>query len=136
MQKVLSLFLSILMLTSSTGVTYAKHFCGGHEILSVITFGEKQLSCGMTMDIDSCNNKEKQENKPCCKNKYENVETDDNYTKASFDVQLNAPFIISFVSVFVLEQSVFIPQLAPLYKYYYPPPIDKDVLVLYQVFII
>ena len=61
MQKVFSILLSILMLASSTGVTYAKHFCGGYEVLSVVTLGEKHLSCGMIMNPDSCKDEEKQE---------------------------------------------------------------------------
>ena len=103
MQKVISIVLTILMLASSTGVTYAKHFCGDFEVISTITLGEKNLSCGMKMDAKGCDN-EIQEDRHCCKNKYENVATDDNYSLSLFDVQINVPFIASFVSIFVFQQ--------------------------------
>ncbi len=61
------------MLASSTGVTYAKHFCGDFEVLSTITFGKKDLSCGMSLEADDCDDNN-QEPIDCCKNKYENVE--------------------------------------------------------------
>ena len=65
------------MLASSTGVTYAKHFCGDFEVISTITLGEKNLSCGMEMYAKKCDNEMQEENHHCCKNKYENIDTDD-----------------------------------------------------------
>lgn len=135
MQKVISIALSILMLLSSTGITYAKHFCGENEVISEITFGEKHLSCGMAMEANSCGD-EKQEDHKCCKNKYEQVNTDDHFAKASFDVQLDVPFITSFVAVFVLQQMPFNSQVQTNYTDYHPPIPDKDFTVLYQVFTI
>jgi len=136
MQKVISILLTFLMLASSSGVTYAKHFCGNQEILSVITLGEKDLTCDMVLNIDNCYGKEKQEDNYCCKNKYENVDTDDNYDKTSFSFSLNIPFIASFVSTFILNQAVSIPQLVHFYSDYNPLSLDKDILVLYQTFLI
>ena len=135
MQRTISILLAILMLASSTGVTYAKHFCGEHEVISIITLGEKQLSCGMISEADDCND-EIQEDIKCCKNKYENVDTDDNFAKASFNSHLSVPFITSFVTVFVLQQTDFNQQLLPVYSEYDPPTIDEDIPILYQVFII
>jgi len=135
MQKVISIVLTILMLASSTGVTYAKHFCGDFEVISTITLGEKNLSCGMKMDAKGCDN-EIQEDHHCCKNKYENVATDDNYSLSLIDVQINVPFISSFVSVFVFQQLSDTSQALLFYANYKPPPIGKDIPVLYQVFTI
>ena len=135
MQRTISILLAILMLASSTGVTYAKHFCGDHEVLSVITLGETYLSCGMKMEAKGCED-EKQEDHHCCKNKYENVDTDDNFAKASFNLDLNVPFITSFVSAFILQPLDFNQQSSPVYADYDPPPLDEDISVLYQVFTI
>lgn len=135
MQKVISIALSVLLLLSSTGITYAKHFCGDHEVLSEITLGEKHLSCGMKMEATACGD-EKQEDHNCCKNKYEKVNTDDHFAKASFDVQLDVPFIASFITVFVMQQVPFTSQTQITYTDYHPPPLDKDIPVLYQVFTI
>jgi len=136
MQKVISIVLTILILASSTGVTYAKHFCGDYEVISTITLGEKHLTCGMKMDVKDCDNEAQEENHHCCKNKYESIDTDDNYSLASFDFQINVPFIASFVSVFVVQQIEDDSQSLHFYANYDPPPINKDVPVLYQVFTI
>ena len=136
MQKVISIVLTILMLASSTGVTYAKHFCGDFEVISTITLGEKNLSCGMEMYAKKCDNEMQEENHHCCKNKYENVATDDNYSLSLIDVQINVPFIASFVSIFVFQQVSDTSQALLFYANYKPPPIGKDIPVLYQVFTI
>ncbi len=135
MQKAISLLLSILLLASSANVTYAKHFCGDNEILSVITLGEKHLTCGMKMSSDTCND-EKQKDPHCCKSKYENVEIDDNYANTPIYAIINLPFIKSFVSIFLLQLVSIDQQSLHFYADYDPPPLDKDVPVLYQVFII
>ncbi|RLD60278.1 MAG: hypothetical protein DRI95_15815 [Bacteroidetes bacterium] len=135
MQKAISIVLSILLLASSTSVTYAKHFCGDYEVLSTITLGKKDLTCGMSVKADDCDDNELKSSQ-CCKNKYENVDTDDNYSLTSFDVQINIPFIACFVSVFVLQQVDDDSRSIHFYANYDPPPIDKDIPVLYQVFII
>ena len=135
MQKIISIVLTILILASSTGVTYAKHFCGDFEVISAITLGEKDLSCGMKMDVKGCDN-QIQEDRHCCKNKYENIDTDDNYSVSLFDLQINVPFIASFVPIFIFKQFSDNSQALLLYANYKPPPIGKDLSVLYQVFTI
>ena len=135
MQKIISIVLTILILASSTGVTYAKHFCGDFEVISTITLGEKDLSCGMKMDVKGCDN-EIQEDHHCCKNKYENIDTDDNYSLSLFDLQINVPFIASFVPIFIFKQFSDNSQALLLYANYKPPPIGTDLSVLYQVFTI
>ena len=135
MQKAISILLCILMLASSTNITYAKHFCGDHEMLSIITIGEKHLTCGMKMEVTSCMD-EKQKDHPCCKNKYENVEVDDNFANTSINTLINIPFVKSFVSVFVLQLVNVDQKPTPIYADYESPPLDKETLILYQVFII
>lgn len=135
MQKAISIILTILILASSSGVTYAKHFCGDFEVLSTLTMGKKDLSCGMSMEADDCDDKES-EPIDCCKNTYENVDTDDNFVNSFFDLQFNVNFIASFVSVFVLQDFEYYPEGSHLYAEYDPPPKQKNLLVLHQVFII
>ncbi len=135
MQKAISFLLSVLLLASSTNVTYAKHFCGDYEVLSVITLGEKHLTCGMKMNSNICKDK-KQEDQHCCKNKYENIDIDDNFARSSFDALLIVPFIKNFISVFVLQLVKFDQQSSQFYADYDPPPLNKDIPVLYQIFII
>ena len=52
-----------------------------------ITLGEKHLSCGMTMELPGC--EDDPTKKPgCCENEYTHVDLDDNFAKASFDLDL------------------------------------------------
>ncbi len=135
MQKAISIVLVFLILVSFTGITYAKHFCGDTEMVSVITLGEKRLNCAMKIENSTCNN-DIQDTHSCCNNKYTNIEIDDSFTETSFNVLLKNPFVASFISVFVLQQIELNPQSLQFYADYYPPPIYKDIPVLYQVFFI
>lgn len=135
MQKAISVLLCFLLLASSANVTYAKHFCGGQEVLSVFTMGETFLTCNEKEDVDICDDK-KQKNNPCCKNKYENVDIDENFANESIAIIVNVPFIKSFVSVFLLPSTIIAKRSINNYADYDPPPLDKDIPVLYQVFII
>ncbi len=135
MQKVFSFILSLLLLLSSTGLTYAQHYCGDFVMLEKITFGEEEMNCGMAMMDDDCGDEEEEEH-DCCDNQYTNVSTDDNFAQASYDIVLNDVVVSSFVSVFVLEQTLINNQELPQFSEYNPPPLLKNISVLYETFLI
>ena len=124
-----------MLLLSSTGLTYAQHYCGDYKMMDKITFGEEQLSCGMAMADDLCEGEE-EEKHDCCDNHYTNISTDDNFAQATCDIALNDAFVTSFVSVFVLEQAVISNHELPQYSEYNPPPLLKNIPVLYETFLI
>ena len=134
MKQVISILLSILMLLSSTGIAYAQHFCGDYEMLTEITLGEKSLSCGMVMQDDTCAD-EDGEDHDCCDNEYTKVSTDDDFSKASFNIEFENGFFIAIhnpeltsIVVDTLKETV--------YTNYYPPPLIKDFPLLYESFLI
>jgi len=135
MKQLISIFLSVLLLASSTGIAYAQHFCGDYEMLSEITLGEKHLSCGMVMEDTACSD-EHSEDHNCCDNEYTSVDTDDNFAKASFDIQFSKTFVAAFASVFVLIHTVDYITHRTSYAEYHPPPLIKDVPVFYETFLI
>ena len=135
MKKFISILLTILILAISTGVTYAKHYCGDFEVVSTLTMGKKNLSCGMAMEADDCDSN-KENPIDCCKNTYENIDTDDNFTNSSFNLQINNSFIASFISVFVLKDIYFSDKEIHFSNGYDPPPRYNDIQVIYQVYII
>ncbi|MGK0428321.1 MAG: hypothetical protein ACJAUR_002441 [Ulvibacter sp.] len=135
MSKIISILLSVLLLLSSTGVTYAQHFCGEFEMLSKVTLGEEHLSCGMVMDVPSCDDNVV-EDYHCCATQYTSVSTDDNFAKANFNIDFDKSFAIAFVSVFVLQQLVEYEASIDDYTLYYPPPLYKNIPVLYETFLI
>ncbi len=137
MKKIISIFLSVLLLASSTGIAYAQHFCGGEEMMAEITLGQKNLSCGMD-DISSDCGEETVISvaHDCCSNQFTKVSTDDNFAKATFNISLNKTFVAAFVPVFVLQQIPVYDTTNHYYADYNPPPIDKDISILYQTFLI
>ena len=135
MQRLFSFILSLLLLLSSTGLTYAQHYCGEFKMMEKITFGKEQLSCEMAMIDDACGDENEDEH-DCCDNQYTNISLDDNFAQASFDIIFNEAIVVSLISVFVLDQSEISNQEFPQFSEYHPPPILKNIPVLYETFLI
>ena len=141
MNKIISIFLSFLMLASSSGIAYAQHFCGGLEMMSEITLGEKNLSCGMAMEADSLGSvcgedTAHSEAHDCCDNHITKIQIDDNFAKASFNIDLTNTFIATFVSVFVLQEVEIASVDTNFFAEYTPPPLERDLNILYGTFLI
>jgi hypothetical protein len=136
MSKIISILLCVLLLLSSAGVTYAQHYCGEFEMLSKVTLGEEHLSCGMAMEVPGCEDDDDAEDCHCCGNQYTSVTTDDNFAKANFNIDFNKSFAIAFVSVFRLQQVAEYKAGIDNYALYYPPPLYKNIPVLYETFLI
>lgn len=135
MKKVISFILSVLLLMSSTGITYAQHFCGDYEMLAKVTLGQEHLSCGMqTIDV-SCGD-ETEGDHDCCENEYAQVTTDDNFSTVDFNFEINPEFTIAFVSVFLLQNLYYSEKEQTVFAQYNPPPLLKDIPVLYQSYLI
>lgn len=137
MQKVISIFLSILMLASSSGIAYAQHFCSGMVMKSEITMGEKHLSCGMEdLETTTCEQKNTISEDHCCKNHITQIQTDDNFAKASFDIKFNKTFIASYISIFILNEVEITSTQNTFFADYNPPPLEQDLNILYDTFLI
>ena len=134
-KQVISIVLSFLLLLSSSGLTYAQHFCGDYEMMSKITLGEAHLSCGMEMMSSTCEDTHDDKHN-CCDNEYTAIDVDDNFATSSFDLQLNPVFVIAFVSIFVVQEPDNYDQNLDYYKDYSPPPLGEDLQVLYDTFLI
>ena len=137
MKKTISIFLSLLMLASSSGVAYSQHFCGGMEMMAEITLGKKLLSCGMEETAPDCGDKTVVlKDHHCCKNHVTKIQTDDNFSKASFDLKLNKTLLATFVSVFVLQEVEIVSTEKTFFAEYNPPPLERDFNILYETFLI
>ena len=139
MKKSISIFLSILIFVSSSGIAYAQHFCSGMEMMSEITLGEKHLSCGMDANAtNSACNDQNAAVKPhdCCKNHITKIQTDDNFAKATFALKLNKIFAATFVSVFVLQEVEISSTHNSFFADYSPPPLEQNLHILYETFLI
>ncbi len=136
MKQLISILLSSLILLSSTGVTYAQHFCGEYEMMAKITLGQESLSCGMVMPQDDGCSDESSKDHNCCDNEYTQVDTDDNFSGVSFDFQLQPEILAAFVSVFMLQEIEVDRDQLNYYKDYSPPPLENNLQVLYETFLI
>lgn len=134
MKKIASIVLCMLLMASTSGIAYAQHFCGDFEMLATLTLGEEQLTCGMAVD-DGCADESTKEHS-CCANQYTKVNTDDSFNSSEFDVQLPVHFVKAFVSVFVLQSNFEVATEKIFYSEYNPPPLIKDIPVLYETFLI
>ncbi len=116
-------------------MAYAKHYCGGLEMESKITLGEESLSCGAKMGIPP-KAVESHEKHSCCSDKYLQVTTDDHFAKASFDFHVENLWVPTLLEVlFTLNESV--PKADQLvFSEYYPPPLQQNLQVLYETFLI
>lgn len=109
----------------------------GMEMTSEIGFGNKHLDCGMSMPMD--HNESQSDNQPdpnsCCENVTTQLQVDDEVQLKKVDADLSLNFVVSLVQVFVFG-------IAPLaseksqFPTYSPPPVDRNLQVLYQSFLI
>ncbi len=134
MRKFISIVLSILLLLSSSGIAYAKHYCGDFEMMATVTLGEKQLSCGMSMEVPDCD--DEKETPDCCDNEYTSVETDETFNKANFEFSPDKTFFTAFAAVFVYTVEIIEDAEDPSYTDYDPPPLEQDLQILYETFLI
>ena len=142
MKKFLSIFLSILLLASSTGVTLATHYCGGMAVESQLMLGLAGLDCGMNdMDKDTgCKNQSedsishlKAEN--CCENHYVSIDSEDTVIT---QLVLHSPdfkFFVAFAFTYLGLQLSEVDHNTP-YLNYSPPLLAQDIPVLYQSFLL
>lgn len=138
MKRIISIFLAFMLLLGSSGIAYSRHLCGGMEMISKITVGEHDLSCEMDEKpaADCPDQDSEMDEHHCCENIVTKIQTDENFAKASFDTQLNNPFVAAFVSVFILQLQPEIPVEDFSLKTYFPPIIEQDLNILYDTFLI
>ena len=122
------------MLLSSSGLTYAKHFCGEIELFSKVTLGHEHLSCGMKMATPVC--EDSMELPGCCDNEYLQIDTDDTFAKAQVEATPPVQWMAVMLSVFVLVEADFESRNQDFISYYHPPPPEDDLLVKYERFLI
>lgn len=135
MKKSISILLSFLLLMSSSGVAYTQHFCGGKEMASSVTLGEKSLSCGMDMPVSTCDVPTNTE-EGCCDNEHTAVTTDENFSKTSFHINFQKPMVAVGPVFFIPAAKIQAAHRSFPVAYYNPPPLQRNIPVLYQVFLI
>lgn len=139
MKRFISIFLSLLMLASSSGVTLATHYCGGEAAKSAILLGHSDLNCDMEKMDEACENDAKVhpqlKSQQCCENHYTSVDADDTITPKQV---LNSPdlkFFAAFVFTYLELNSSDTNNINPFLSYS-PPLLTQDVCILHQSFLL
>lgn len=125
-RKIANVFLAILLLVATTGVTLNKHYCMG-RLKSVAIFAS----------ANPCSENGVPTPMPCCEDTSEQLKVDE-LTKASFDFKGTADlYQIAAIAYVLLEQNYLsLDENKPAYYNYSPPLPDQDIRVLNQVFLI
>ena len=136
MKQIISILLTLLLLISNTGITYAQHFCGGHQMMAKVTIGQERLSCGMALVKDLCDESHQSDTHSCCNNLYTQVAFDDTVEQPVVEFQLTPVFDVDNNAVISSVSEILTLQEEVVYTIYNPPPLIKDFPVLFDTFLI
>ena len=136
MKQIISILLTLLLLISNTGITYAQHFCGGHQMMAKVTIGQERLSCGMALVKDLCDESHQSDTHSCCNNLYTQVAFDDTVEQPTVEFQLTPVFDVDKNAIISSVSEILTLQEEVVYTIYNPPPLIKDFPVLFDTFLI
>jgi len=142
MKQILSILMSFILLSSHVNLTLGTHFCGGDAVETKILFGESHLGCGMMDKEESCSDSEPTNNDqvsfdkaPCCKNEFHTIQSTDDFVKDAAQIVFNIDFAVAFLYT-ALNLDLLSKGTQQFYKEYISPPLEKDIQVLFQTFLI
>lgn len=136
MKQITSILLTLLLLISNTGITYAQHFCGGHQMMAKVTIGQERLSCGMAPVKDLCDDSHQSDTHSCCNNLYTQVAFDDTVEQPIVEFQLTPPLKANTTTFSASVYEIITLQKEVVYSIYNPPPLIKNFSVLFDTFLI
>jgi hypothetical protein len=134
---IFSISLAFLVLFSSIGMAKTTHFCMGHAMKSDFGFSPKHLDCGMAMDMDheESDSKSEKSTQSCCENITEHLQVDEDVQLKKLDIKLTLNFTVALVQVFVFGLEPFDAD-QPTFSFYTSPPLNQDIHVLFEQFLI
>ena len=136
MKQIISILLTLLLLISNTGITYAQHFCGGHQMMAKVTIGQERLSCGMAPVKDLCDESHQSDTHSCCNNRYTQVAFDDTVEQPVVEFQLTPVFDVDNNAIISSVSEILKLQKQVVYTIYNPPPLIKNIPVFLETFLI
>lgn len=139
MKSLFAILLSVVLLAGQMSLTIGTHICQGEAIETRIIYGSTHLGCDMEDMSEPCDINDQQDvsfsKEQCCKNQYQTLQTTEDFVNDAFHSNLSIDFAVAFVSS-LLNIDLF-PQTTPQFNTaYLPPPLDKDIQVLFQTFLI
>lgn len=137
MRKIISVFLALVILSSSIGISYNVHYCGGKIFdRNIALFIINNPGCGMEAGSRSdCETSDYTFSKRCCEDHFEFFQLKEDFNIVD-TINIAAK---NFIAVFSELENFFIAHsilTARNYFKYKPPLIESDILVLIQRFLI
>ncbi len=133
-RKILAIFMAFVVLFSTMSFTISEHFCG--DLLVDSALFSKAESCGMEMETATKDNDCNSIKKDCCSDEIKTFEGQNNlkidFSSLNFEQQV---FVASFSYTYINLFEGSATNISP-FKYYTPPLLVLDILVLDQVFLI
>lgn len=142
MKKVFSIILSFILLVSHISFIIGTHYCGGEAVETKVMFDKTHLGCGMPdMDL-SCEEAVQTnthdatiENIPCCENEFQTFQFTNEFVKEATPVTFTVNYAIAFI--YATANFELFSNIAPQsFTDFSPPPLEKDIQVLFQTFLI
>lgn len=133
MQKTISIALSLLLLVSTTGLTYGQHFCEGVVVDKSFAIGFEAMSCAEVEADDACENNPQEDD--CCSDTYFQIQTDTEFSGKSMYSSLDIPSYVASEGNFLFEVIAFTNKQHP-FTLYTPPDRSPNTLALYQIYLI
>lgn len=132
--KISAILMAFVVLSSTMSFTFSEHYCGT-QLVDVGLFSKAE-ACGMELEKPTGSKDCELQKNNCCKDEVKQFtgqhELNTNISTLNFEQQV---FVASFAYAYLNLFEGLAVNIIP-YKNYTPPLVDKEINVLYQVFII
>ncbi len=134
MKKVFSVILSLVILVTSMGFTVSSHICGGKRVKTEFGLTTIDVSCGMEKKVSSCASEEQM--KPnCCKDEFQLIQIEEDYTQQLTKINFSLDFFIAFATSYIELLHNETTEI-DFFTDHSPPPLIRNIPVLVQSFLI
>ena len=135
LKKIASIVLATFFLLSSSHLSFATHFCGGKAYKHALLVSANDFGCGMENKMSKCENNSNKVEKECCENELVNLSINDNFQSSLSKISVEQHFVFIAIAS-VLFSVPTISSTIISFQDYHPPLPDRDILVLFQSFLI
>lgn len=123
-------------------LTIGTHYCGGQAVENKFLFGKTHLGCNISGMEEPCKKSEKTNNNgvsfnkfPCCENEYQTFQAANDFIEYVAPITFNNEFAVAFIST-PMNLGTFPKTTYHFYSKYSSPPLEKDIKILFQTFLI
>ena len=141
-RKILHIVMAFVLVASNLGLTLSTHYCQGEALESQINLTPVVLGCGMAdmgnlcaLPVEHHDDETHIDNILCCENQYQSIQLTEDFVQETTPITFNVDFAIAFVYA-TLNLDLFPNSTQHFYTAYHSPPIEKDIQVLFQTFLI